>query len=262
LAAQPERAGWSGYLDLTGSGWFRAREVAFRVTTKDEGVTLVVGNRVLLDCVGLATPPGTYNCGSNQDVSKKLWPGMRPITIEYAELSGDASFRLEWKIDPMSSMSQWEVVPASAVRTNLGLLTRTIRDAAFDPEVSRTIYAYADDDAKTRHLPSAITGKDSATAVERRTEYTYNPYGQTRSVTTAAGTALAATTRFDYVNDSTTSCLQQVTVPLSAADQAAQTGAVTTYACDEAGDVTEQTQIIRAVAGTEQLAQTRTTITS
>jgi large repetitive protein len=61
------------------------------------------------------------------------------------------------------------------------------------------------------------------------------------------------------VNNSTTSCLAQVTVPLSAADQAAQTGAVTTFECDDAGDVTEQTQIVRAVTGTEQFAQTRTT---
>lgn len=32
------------------------------------------------------------SCGTSQDVSKKLLPGLRPITIEYADLTGKASF--------------------------------------------------------------------------------------------------------------------------------------------------------------------------
>ena len=61
---------WSGYLNLT--GWSAADRAAFRVTTHDEGVTLIVGNTGLLDCVGTTQPQGTYNCGTSQDVTKKL----------------------------------------------------------------------------------------------------------------------------------------------------------------------------------------------
>jgi RHS repeat-associated protein len=229
---------WSGLLDV--SSWSAARRAAFRVTTADEGVTLIVGNTALLDCVGTTQPAGTYNCGSNQDKTKKLWPGLRPITIEYAELSGDASFKLEWD----QGNGTWQVIPANRLQTNMGLLTKTTtKDAAAATDLLKTVYSFPDDDSKARHLPDSVTVTDVAAAVERRTAYTYNQYGQATTITTAAGTALAATTTNTYTNDATTSCLTQVTGP---------TGGVTTFTCNPAGDVTSATQVVRAVPGTNQ----------
>ena len=70
------------------------------------------------------------------------------------------------------------------------------------------------------------------------------------TTTTAAGTTQAATTTNVYTNNTTTSCLTQLTDP---------TGAITTFACNGAGDVTQVSQQIRAVAS--QPAQTRITDT-
>jgi RHS repeat-associated protein len=234
---------WSGYLNLT--SWAAAKRAAFRVTTFDEGVTLIVGNTALLDCVGTTQPQGTYNCGTSQDVTKKLWPGLRPITIEYADLSGNASFKLEWD----QGTGNWQTVPDSMLQTNLGLVVfKTTNDGTRD--VLQTHYVFDTDDAKARRLPSRVSVKDLLTTEARKTDYAYNQYGQVTTVTTAAETALAATTTNTYTNDATTSCLTQVTDP---------TGAVTNYTCNAAGDVTTATQVVRAVAN--QGAQSRVTPT-
>ncbi|MGH3116169.1 MAG: RHS repeat-associated core domain-containing protein, partial [Gaiellales bacterium] len=239
---------WSGLLDL--SSWSAARRVAFRVTTADEGVTLIVGNTALLDCVGTAQPAGTYNCGSNQDKTKKIWPGLRPITVEYAELSGNASFKLEWD----QGNGNWQVIPANKLQTNRGLLTKkTAKDAAASSDLVKTVYSFPDDVAKARHLPDHVAITDVATGEVRKTAYTYNQFGQVTTITTASGTALSATTTNTYTNNATTSCLTQVTGP---------TGAVTNYTCNAAGDVTSATQVVRAVPGTNQsTAQNRVTAT-
>ena len=70
------------------------------------------------------------------------------------------------------------------------------------------------------------------------------------TTTTAAGTTQEATTTNLYTNNTTTSCLTQLTDP---------TGAITTFTCNGAGDVTQVSQQIRAVAS--QPAQTRITDT-
>jgi RHS repeat-associated protein len=234
---------WSGYLNLT--SWSAAKRTAFRVTTHDEGVTLIVGNTGLLDCVGTTQPQGTYNCGTSQDVTKKLWPGLRPITIEYAELSGNASFKLEWD----QGTGNWQTIPDFKFQSNLGLVVfKTTNDATRD--VLQTHYVFDTDDAKARRLPSRASVKDLLTTEVRKTDYTYNQYGQVTTVTTAAETSLAATTTNTHTNNATTSCLTQVAYP---------TGAVTNYACNSAGDVTTSTQVVRAVAN--QGAQNRATTT-
>jgi len=69
-------------LDVQGS---QAKTYEFRVTS-DDGVTLAVGSKVLLNCFGL-TFSGT-NCGVSGAIKKKLSPGRRPITIEYQEKTG------------------------------------------------------------------------------------------------------------------------------------------------------------------------------
>ncbi|MGH2649645.1 MAG: RHS repeat-associated core domain-containing protein [Actinomycetota bacterium] len=234
---------WSGYLNLT--SWNDPKRTAFRVTTYDEGVTLILGNSALLDCAGTTQPQGTYNCGTNQVVSKRLWPGLRPITIEYADLSGNASFKLEWD----QGNGNWQTVPDFKFQSNLGLLVfKTTNDDTRD--VLQTHYVFDTDDAKARRLPSAVALKDLVSTEVRRTAYGYNQYGQVTTVTTAAGTALAATATNTYTNNGTTSCLTTVMHP---------TGAQTDHTCNAAGDVTSTTQVVRAVAN--QPAQSRVTTT-
>ncbi len=237
---------WSGYLNLTGWNTNESRRVGFRVTTNDEGVTLIVGNSGLLDCVGTTQPQGTYNCGTSQVVTKRLWEGLRPITIEYTELSGNASFKLEWD----QGTGNWQTIPDFMFQSNLGLVVlKTTNDGSQD--VMKTHYVFDTDDAKARRLPSRVSVKDLLTTeAARKTDYTYNQYGQVATVTTAAETPLAAPTINSYMNDATTSCLTQVTDP---------TGAVTNYTCNAAGDVTSATQVVRAVAN--QPAQSRVTTT-
>jgi RHS repeat-associated protein len=234
---------WSGYLNLT--SWSAAKRAAFRVTTYDEGVTLILGNTALLDCVGTTQPQGTYNCGTNQDKSKKLWPGLVPITIEYADLSGNASFKFEWD----QGSGNWQTIPDFQFQSNLGLLVfETTNDGTQD--VVQTHYVLDTDDAKARRLPSRVSVKDFGTAEVRKTDYTYNQYGQVTTITAAAETSLAATTTNTYTNDATTSCLTKVVDP---------TGAEADYTCSAAGDVTSATQVVRAVAS--QGAQSRVTTT-
>lgn len=204
-----------------------------------------MGNTGLLDCVGNTQPQGTYNCGTSQDVTKKLWPGLRPITIEYTELSGNASFKLEWD----QGTGNWQTIPDFKFQSNLGLVVfKTTNDGTND--VLQTHYVFDTDDAKARRLPSRVSVKDLVTSEARKTDYTYNQSGQVTMVTTAAETTFAATMTNTYTNDATTSCLTQVTDP---------TGAETDYTCNAAGDVTTSTQVVRAVAN--QSLQNRVTTT-
>jgi RHS repeat-associated protein len=242
---------WSGLLDVSDfpTGSNPGRKVAFRLTTADEGAGLVVGNSMLLDCLGTTQPPGTYNCGTNQDVKKRLLPGLRPITIEYSDLSGNASFKLEWD----QGTGTWQVLPAWRLQMNLGLLTKqtlSYVSGGSTTDVLETKYTFDTDWAKARRLPSEVGAKDLASTENRRTTFTYNQYGQVLTTTTAAGTSEAATTTNVWTNNATTSCLTQVTDP---------TDAVTNFTCNGAGDVTQVSQVIRAVAS--QPAQTRITDT-
>jgi RHS repeat-associated protein len=241
---------WTGMLDVTDfpSGSNPGKRVNFRLYTTDEGGSLVVGNSVLLDCTGTTPPAGTYNCGTNEDKSKKLLPGLRPITIEYAEVSGNASFRLEW-----DQSGSWTVVPAFRLQSNLGLLTKqtlSYVSGGSTTDVLETKYHFDTDWAKARQLPNEVSAKDLATLENRRSTFTYNQYGQVLTTTTAAGTTQPAPTTNVYTNNATTSCLTQVTDP---------TGAITTFTCNGAGDVTQVSQQIRAVAS--QPVQTRVTDT-
>lgn len=222
------------------------------MTTHDEGVTLIVGNTGLLDCVGTTQPQGTYNCGTSQDVSKRLWPGLRPITIEYTELTGSASFKLEWD----QGTGVWQTIPDFMFQSNLGLVVfKTTNDGTQD--VLKTHYVLDTDDAKARRLPSRVSVNDLLPPTEaRKTDYAYNQYGQVTTVTRAAETALAATTTNTYTNDATTSCLTKVVGPPGEGESI---GAETDYACNAAGDVTTTTQKIRAKAN--QPAQDRVTTT-
>ena len=241
---------WTGLLDVTDfpTGSNPGRRVNFRLYTTDEGASLIVGNSVLLDCLGTTQPTGTYNCGENDDASKKLLPGLRPITIEFAELTGNASFRLEWD----QGIGMWAVLPAWRLQTNIGLLTKETLSyvSGSTTDVLETKYLFDTDWAKARQLPNEVVARDIAATENRRTTFTYNQYGQVLSTTTAAGSSEAGTTTNVWTNNATISCLTKVTDPI---------GAVTDFTCNQAGDVTQVSQVIRAVA--LQLGQTRVTDT-
>jgi YD repeat-containing protein len=110
-----------------------------------------------------------------------------------------------------------------------------------------------------RRLPEDHTRRDLPTAVpEYETRTTYTPYGQPLTITEHYGTTEAATTTNVWENGTASwntawkvSCLKQTTGP---------TGAVTNFKCDQAGDTTEQSLVVRAAGN--QLAQTRTTVTA
>ena len=111
----------SGFLDI--SGWSSGKTVKWRVTS-DDGAALVVGDEALLDCVGRdagSTP--LVNCDLADPPQMKLFPsgtGLVPITIEFQELTGSASLKVEWKLD----QQEWAVVPLASLKPNLGLKTR------------------------------------------------------------------------------------------------------------------------------------------
>ncbi len=94
--------------------------------------------------------------------------------------------------------------------------------------------------------PDTVAKTDLDTGVVRKTAFTYNSYGQVRTVTAAAATSLAATTTHTYTNADPLSCLSSV----EEAD-----GATTNNICNDAGDVTNSTQIVRAVSGTNHTTQ-------
>jgi len=167
------------------------------------------------------------------------------------ELSGNASFKLEWD----QGTGVWQTIPDFKFQSNLGLVVfKTTNDATQD--VLQTHNVFDTDDAKARRLPSRVSVKDLITGEARKTDYTYNQYGQVATVTTTPETILAATMTNTYTNDATTSCLTTLVGPTGEGDLV---GAETDYACNAAGDVTTTTQKIRAKAN--QPTQDRATTT-
>lgn len=238
---------WTGLIDTNSWSGSDLRKVFFRITS-EEGVTLVIDNKVLLDCLGTTQAAGSYNCGTNLDVKKWLTPdSLHPITIEYSDLTGPASLKLQWKIDRYQT--QFGQIPNSMLQTNLGLLTvEKLQEPLFQYWIDffKTTYSFPDDNAKARHIPDRVAVTDLDTGSVRRTDFTYNSYGQVRTLTTAAATSLAATTTYTYTNADPVSCLTSV----EEAD-----GATTDHVCNAAGDVTSSTQIVRAVTGTNHTTQ-------
>lgn len=181
-----------------------------------------------------------YTCGGE---GIYLTEGLHPITVEYHHLEGDAAFALEWHPGDFD----WQVLDPQETSPQLGLVTTTVTDQLLlTPE-------YPDDEALAQGLPGSEEETDPVAEETRRTETTYDPYGRVLTVTTAAGTALAATSTNTYTDDAQAgnSCLTETEDP---------TGAVTEYQCNGAGDVITTTQYVRAVAS--QPAQERVTVTA
>lgn len=247
---------WTGWLDLQDKN--NTKKYAFRLWSND-GSNLTVGNRTLTACFGTDQTMADYNCGSNEDVKKNLSPGLKPITIEYSERTGQAAMKLQWD----QGTGDWQVIPQSRLKPNLGLLTTKTYSrvtAGGSTDLWEEGWTYPTDDRKGRRLTEVQRRTDLSTGgPEYRTRYDYNKYGQITQITDFDGTAKAATTTNTWRNGSapwdpqlSVSCLERVVGPL---------GEQTDYECDEAGDQTKQTVTIRAVSGADQGAQTRVTRT-
>ncbi|MBI3647478.1 MAG: hypothetical protein HY240_01735, partial [Actinobacteria bacterium] len=247
---------WTGWLNVPAKDWY-----SFRVWSED-GVNLTIGDKTLISCFGTETSALDYNCGSNQDVKKHLWPGLQPITIEYSALTGPASFKMKW--DQGQSVGTWVVTPPSLFQPDLGIVTTKTYSkvtSGATTDLFTEDWTYPDDDAKARRLPATYQRTDlTQSGPSYKTSYGYNSWGQTTSLTTAAGTSLAASTTSTYTNGTPTfagwpggqvSCLTKVVGP---------SGEQTDYECNTAGDQTKMTQTVAATAS--QPAQTRVTSTA
>jgi RHS repeat-associated protein len=246
----------TGYLDVT--DWTGPRTAKFRVWSND-GVSLSVAGANLLDCFGQSQGAADFNCGTNQDVKKKIWPpgsGLVPFEVEYSELTGGASLNLRWDGGDGGAF----VVPAATrFQPNLGLVTtktyQKVDGATTD--LWEEIWTYPTDDLKARRLPQDHHRKALPSAPDYATRTTYDAYGQPLTVTDHYGTTEAATITNVWTNATPpwdtgkVSCLTQTTDP---------TGAVTKFECSRAGDTTKQ--IVQVRAQSPQAAQTRTTTTA
>jgi RHS repeat-associated protein len=245
---------WTGWLDITAA---QTKKYAFRVYAAD-GVNLTVGGKTILSCFGTETFATDYNCGANQDVKKLLSTGLKPITIEYSALTGNASFQLKWD----QGTGNWATMTGSLFQPNLGLVTsKTYQKvtSGSTTDLYEEVWTYPTDDFKARHLPETYRRTDlGAGAASYVTGYGYNQWGQTTTTTTAKGTTKEATITNQYKNEippwggGAVSCLTTTTGAL---------GEVTNYECSVAGDTTKVTQAVAAVAATGQAQQTRVTIT-
>jgi RHS repeat-associated protein len=243
----------TGYLEV--ADWTGPRIARFRVWSED-GVSLSVAGANILDCFGQQEVDTDYNCGSNNDVKKKITPpgsDLVPFEIEFSHLTGNASLVLKWDNGDGGSFG---VPPATRFQPNLGLVTTKTYQSVGGTTTSlwEETWTYPTDDLKTRRLPEVHSRRDLPTGPEYETRTTYNTYGQPLTVTEHYGTSEAATTTNVWTNATPAwdtgkvSCLTQTTDP---------TGAVTRFECNRAGVTTKRIVEVRAQG--PQPAQTRTT---
>lgn len=230
----------SGILEIDTTATYK-----FRIWSND-GVALTVEGATILDCLGEVQSATDYNCGTNQDVKKKLWgPGIKDITIEFREAQGPASLHVKWD----KGNGNWLTIGTGALAARLGLVTKK------DGPLAGITYKYPTDEAKARRLPDEETTSDPAPEPDttRTTTYGYDEFGRATTTTAFAGTPQVATTVNSYLDGggAATACLTKTTDP---------TGAISEFQCNGAGNVTSVTQKVRAVA--DQPAQDRITTTT
>lgn len=235
----------SGYLDMDAING-QAKTYEFKAST-DDGITLVVGSQVLLNCFGLekATQFTGDNCGASSPPSKKLWPNRTPIVIEYQEKTGSAKLDLRWR---EKGQSTWEEIDPQVLVPNLGLLTKKTQghDGTGTNLTLQTQWAYANDLSKMLRLPDwkemSDLGAGAGLEKTRRTTFTYDDYGRRSTITRYAGTNFAGTTTRAYDDTGGRSCLQRTTSQVSLTEDII----TTTFDCDKTGDVTSETLQMRA----------------
>ena len=246
----------TGYIDV--ADWSGPRTAKFRIWSSD-GVSLSVAGSTILDCFGQTQSAANYNCGTNQDVKKTIWPpgsDLVPIEIEYSELTGSASLDVRWDGGDGGAFA---VPAATRFQPNLGLVTtKTYQSVgATTSDVWEETWSFPTDDLKARRLYQDHHRRALPTGPDYVDRATYNSYGQPLTITEHYGTTEAATTTNVWRNgtppwdpDWKVSCLERTTDP---------TGAVTDLQCNPAGDEIARTVSVSAVAN--QPAQTRNTFT-
>jgi RHS repeat-associated protein len=240
----------SGMLDVPDDGP-SGKNYEFRVTA-DDGVTLAIGNQVLLDCFGHSAGEET-NCGSSQDVTMVLFQGPRPITIELADRGGPAKLKVEWK-QASEPNSAYVVIPATRLLPNLQLMTRTVKDPQGSMRRLETTYGFAGDVSKMTRLPSHRTVANMLQTSDpeyfhKRTEFEYDDFGRRTKTIKFADTGDTATWQRFYTDDPNGgSCLTRTLDPV---------GAEVLYECNASGDVTKTTVKIseEIVFGTGEVIQ-------
>ena len=248
---------FTGYLDLRDQS--QAKDYEFRASTND-GVTVTIGDKTVTDCFGQVQNAQTYNCGLDQPVEKTLSPGLRPITIEFSELTDLAFFKLEWDQGLDTGSGDWEIMPQSRFLPDIGLLTTETLTLG-NGLTRKTTWNYPTNDARARHLASSVTTSKADGTEARTVSFTYNdPWGQTATITTPAGTSE------NTYDNGTASWDGTLTVScLRSSKMKRPDGSVLSeirYECDRSGDVTKQTSLVPAVAGTPQPAADRVTLTT
>ena len=248
----------SGMLDVPDDGP-NGKKYEFRVTA-DDGVTLAIGNQVLLDCFGHSAGEET-NCGNTQAVTMVLFQGPRPITIEFADRGGPAKLKVEWK-EASEGNGAYVVIPQSRLLPNLQLMTRTVNDPEGTMRKLETTYGFAGDISKMTRLPSHRTVANMLATSDpeywhKRTEFTYDDFGRRKTTTKFADTVDDATWERFYTDDPNGgSCLTKTRDPIDAE---------VLYECNASGDVTRTTvKISQEMAGTDvvQTAENRITDTT
>jgi RHS repeat-associated protein len=213
---------WS--MRLTGRLEITTGRTFFRVLSdQGNGIRMTVGSKLVFDCWS--------NAQACADEDFQFESGEKRFVLEFREFplvgGGTARMHLRWH---KASESQFEDVPTSSLAPEVNLLT-----SVTDP-VGTTSFTYTGGDKARRRVTSETRGA-------RTVSSSYDQYGRVTQMTDP----LAHT----ITNTFTDACLTKVVD---------RTGAETRYQCNAAGDVTEQTRVIRAVA--LQPAQERITKTT
>jgi RHS repeat-associated protein len=255
----------SGYLDLT--DYTEPKDYEFKIFS-DDGVTVTIGDKAIVNCFGENQSYNEVNCDGREVVEKTLTPGLKPITIEFSELGGDAKLTVKWdKGDDVDE--NFTVLPDNRLEPNLGILTS--KTAAISSTKTRKVaYDYSTNDSKARELPisETVSQVESGGPTPRTTSFEYNNYGQTTKVTTPVNI-----TENHYVNgvspsswivhDVKVSCMDWTKIEKLDGTVLSQTDTQ----CDQAGSTTKQVVRVPAVTDPDngqpiQPAADRTTTTA
>jgi RHS repeat-associated protein len=241
LAGEPVGAGFESSLN---QNWGQGAPAALggqtqnwslRLTGRLEITTGRTHFRVLSDANdGLRLTVGSklvFDCWNDaqacQDEDFLFEEGEKRFVLEFRDLGGSARSHLRWR---KASQGLYEEVPSADLAPEVNLLT-SVADPA-----GTTTYTYTGQDKAKRRV-------SSETRAGRTTSYAYDQYGRITQITDPLG--------HQTTNTYTGACLTNVVD---------RTGAVTRFQCNGAGDVTEQTTVIRAAG--PQPPQERYTTTS
>lgn len=256
----------TGYLDLRSET--QEKDYEFKVLS-DDGVAVTIGDKSIVDCFGEANDYGEVNCDGRQIVEKTLFPGLKPITIEFSDIVGNARFTLKWDKgldEGANNPLNFSPLTDNFVRANLGLLTQ--KTVTIGEDLTKEIsYDYDTDDAKARELMRSETVSHAEGMDSRTTAYDYNQYGQVTRITTPSSVTVNAYTNAPspstWVEEPNvpTSCMRSIIVwPPNEVDHEGEEVSKVERECDAAGRV--RREVVRINAIEDQPAQDRITTTT